>query len=199
MDDTGFAPTPSTAERMASLHLPTPDGLVPFALPAPEAPEFEMGGGGLLSTVHDYLKFANAILNGVRVLQPDTVTTMAANAMGDVDVVPLVSENPMLTLDADFFPGMRSKWGLTFLINTERSAQGRPADSLAWAGLANSFYWIDSVNRVCGVWATQLLPFFHPTAIEGFPRVRDRVLRHAGVKAPVHSHSIVPGGFDVMS
>jgi methyl acetate hydrolase len=173
MRDTGFAPTPSMAERMASLHVPTADGLVPFALPAPDAPEFEMGGGGLLSTVHDYLRFANAILkggelDGVRVLAADTVATMAANAMGDVDVVPLVSVNPMLTLDADFFPGMRSKWGLTFLINTERSPQGRPAGSLAWAGLANSFYWIDTVNRVCGVWATQLLPFFHPTAIEGF-------------------------------
>ena len=173
MHDTGFAPTPSMAERMASLHLPTPDGVVPFEMPAPEAPEFEMGGGGLLSTVHDYLRFSNAILNGgelhgVRVLAADTVATMSANAMGDVDVVPLVSENPMLTLDADFFPAMRSKWGLTFLINTERSPQGRPAGSLAWAGLANSFYWIDPVNRVCGVWATQLLPFFYPTAIEGF-------------------------------
>ena len=52
--------------------------------------------------------------------------------------------------------------------HTERSPQGRPAGSLAWAGLANSFYSIDPVNRLCGVWATQLLPFFHPTAIEGF-------------------------------
>ena len=88
--------------------------------------------------------------------------------IGDLSVEALISANPMFSADADFFPGQRSTWGLTFLINESVSPQGRPAGSLAWAGLANSFYWIDKVNRVCGVWATQLLPFFDPAAIAGF-------------------------------
>ena len=173
MSDTGFAPTDTMAQRAASIHLRTPDGIVPFALPAPEAPEFEMGGGGLLSTVSDYLKFANMILGGgslstTRVLNEATVVEMSRNNIGDIDVAPLVTVNPMLTCDADFWPGMQQKWGLSFLINTEVSPQGRPAGSLAWAGLANSYYWIDPVNNVCGVWATQLFPFFDPAAIGAF-------------------------------
>jgi methyl acetate hydrolase len=173
MIDTGFEPTPSMAARLASVHVPTPDGLVPFALPAPEAPEFEMGGGGLLSTVGDYQRFANAILrggelDGVRVLAPETVAEMSRNSIGDISVEPLRSANPGFTLDADFFPGQRCTWGLSFLINTEPTPQGRPAGSLAWAGLANTYQWIDPVHRVSGVWGTQLFPFFHPTAIEGF-------------------------------
>jgi CubicO group peptidase (beta-lactamase class C family) len=173
MRETTFAPSPELQARMASLHLSTPDGPVPFAMPAPEAPEFEMGGGGLVSTTADYLRFANMILNGgslggVRVLRADTVEQMSANAMGELTVQPLMSVNPMLTADADFFPGAPARWGLSFLINDEPTPEGRPAGSLAWAGLANSYHWIDRVNRVCGVWATQLFPFFAPTAIEGF-------------------------------
>ncbi len=173
MRDTGFGPTPSMAERLASIHVPTPDGLAPFALPAPEAPEFEMGGGGLLSTVGDYQRFANAILHGgeldgVRVLAADTVAQMSRNAIGSVRVAPLATVNPALTLDTDFYPGQPCTWGLSFLINEEATPQGRPAGSLAWAGLANTYHWIDPVNRVSGVWASQLFPFFHPYAIDGF-------------------------------
>ena len=52
-------------------------------------PEFFAGGGGLYSTVGDYLKFTQMILqggslNGVKVLQPETVATMSHNAMGNL-------------------------------------------------------------------------------------------------------------------
>lgn len=104
----------------------------------------------------------------MRVLAAGTVAEMSRNAMGDLVVEPLTTVNPALTLDTDFHPGQRCTWGLSFLINEEPTAQGRPAGSLSWAGLANSYYWIDPVNRICGVWATQLFPFFHPAAIEGF-------------------------------
>lgn len=173
MRDTAFTPTPDMAARQASLHVSTPDGPVPFAMPAPEAAEFQMGGGGLLSTVHDYLRFQNMILNGgelggVRVLDDSTVASMGRNSIGAINVQPLITVNPMLTCDAEFYPGMVCKWGLTFLINTETTPQGRPADSLAWAGLANSYYWIDRVNNVCGVWASQMFPFANTSALEGF-------------------------------
>lgn len=172
MTSTGFAPTTSMTDRMASVHGRLP-GLAPLDLPPPENPEFEMGGGGLLSTVGDYLRFSRMILNGgvldgQRLLKDETVAEMGRSNIGDLSVEALISANPMFSADADFFPGQRSTWGLTFLINESESPQGRPAGSLAWAGLANSFYWIDKVNRICGVWATQLLPFFDPAAIAGF-------------------------------
>jgi CubicO group peptidase (beta-lactamase class C family) len=63
---------------------------------------------------------------------------------------------------------MQQKWGLSFLINTTSAPQGRSAGSLAWAGLANTFFWIDPTQRVTGVFLTQLLPFFDPKAIALF-------------------------------
>jgi methyl acetate hydrolase len=73
---------------------------------------------------------------------------------------------PWATNDVDFVAGM--KWGLSFLINPEALPTGRSAGSLAWAGLANSYYWIDPVRQVTGVYATQILPFFDPKAVQTF-------------------------------
>jgi CubicO group peptidase (beta-lactamase class C family) len=66
---------------------------------------------------------------------------------------------PSLSQDAEFFPGVAKSWGLTFQINEEPAPTGRPAGGLMWAGLANSYYWIDPVNGIGGVYATQILPF----------------------------------------
>ena len=73
---------------------------------------------------------------------------------------------PPSTNDVDFLAGM--KWGLSFLINPEPLPTGRSAGSLAWAGLANSYYWIDPRRQVAGVYATQVLPFFDPKAVQAF-------------------------------
>ena len=122
-----------------------------------------MGGGGLYSTVGDYLRFTRAILrggelDGNRVLRAETVAEMCRDSLGGPCVTPLTSLHPFSN-DANFYPGMTLKWGLSFLINTEDTPEGRSAGSLAWAGLANSYYWIDPVKNVTGVMATQLFPF----------------------------------------
>ena len=83
----------------------------------------------------------------------------------------------MFSADADFWPGEPATWGLSFLRNETVTAQGRPAGSIAWAGLANSYYWIDPTNRVAGVWATQVLPFFDAYAIDGFRQFETAVYR----------------------
>jgi CubicO group peptidase (beta-lactamase class C family) len=162
MPDTGFRLNEGQRNRLASLYLRQAEGLTPYTREPPENPEFDGGGGGLYSTVQDYAKFAQMILhkgkfNGVRVLKPETVALMSQNAMGDVNVRPLPAVIPTLTNNVDFIDGM--KWGLTFLINPKPMATGRSAGSLAWAGLMNSYYWIDPVKQVTGVYATQLLPF----------------------------------------
>ena len=105
-----------------------------------------MGGGGLYGTVGDYLKFAQVFLhdgtfNGAQILKPETVRLMSQNAAGDVRVRPLKTAQPPISNDVDFIDGMQ--WGLSFLINPEPLPTGRSAGSLAWAGLANSYYWID--------------------------------------------------------
>jgi len=97
--------------------------------------------------------------NGATILAPETVTLMSQSHIGALNVTPMRSVNPAFSNDCDFFPGMVQKWGLSFLINTQQSAEGRSAGSLAWAGLANCYYWIDPVKRVTGVLATQIMPF----------------------------------------
>jgi CubicO group peptidase (beta-lactamase class C family) len=166
MRDTAFKITPSMRERLAKIHQRGDDDrLTPVLdLELPQEPEFEMGGGGLYGTAGDYLKFVRMILNGGRangtqVLKPETVKAMATNHIGDVLVGPLKTAIPPLSNDVDVFPGIPKKWGLSFLINTAQAPTGRSAGSLAWAGLANTYFWIDPSKGLGGVYLTQVLPF----------------------------------------
>jgi CubicO group peptidase (beta-lactamase class C family) len=104
--------------------------------------------------------------NGTQVLQKSTVDLMAQNHIGAIEIGPLKTAAPSLSNDVELFPGMSKKWGLSFLINTQAVPGGRSANSLAWAGLANTYFWIDRTKRVCGVFASQLLPFYDDTAID---------------------------------
>jgi methyl acetate hydrolase len=171
MSDTGFKIGTAQRQRLAKIHSRTPDCLVSTGMEIPQDPEFHMGGGGLYSTVGDYLKFTRMILhggsfNGVEVLRPTTVATMSRNAMADLVCNPMKTAAPAVTNDVDFVAGM--KWGLSFLINPKALPTGRSPGSLAWAGLANSYFWIDPVRRVTGVYATQVLPFFDQKAVQTF-------------------------------
>ena len=165
MSNTAFKITPEMRARMAKIHQRgEDDSFEPLDLEIEQEPEFEMGGGGLYSTVVDYLKFVKMILNkgtanANQVLKPETVEMMSKNQMGDCRVCELKTAIPEFSNDAEFFPGMEKTWGLSFMINTEQAPTGRPAGSLAWAGLANSFYWIDSATGISGVYATQIFPF----------------------------------------
>jgi CubicO group peptidase (beta-lactamase class C family) len=65
----------------------------------------------------------------------------------------------------DIQPGKAQKWGLGFLINTAPYEGGRSAGSLAWAGLYNTFFWIDPKRGRCGVLMMQFLPFVDKEAV----------------------------------
>jgi CubicO group peptidase (beta-lactamase class C family) len=177
MRDISFRISPSQRARLAAVHQRGDDGaLAPIEFELPQEPEFHMGGGGLYGTAGDYLTFARMILHGgtlkgARVLKPETVTLMAQNHIGPLEVGPMRSAMPALSRDVDLFPGMSKKWGLSFLINGAETATGRSAGSLAWAGLANTYFWIDRAKRVCGVFLSQVLPFYDQTVVgllEGF-------------------------------
>jgi methyl acetate hydrolase len=174
MYDTAFTISPSMRARLAPVHQRGDDGsLQPTPMELPQEPEFYMGGGGLYSTAKDYLAFTQMILhrgtfNGHQILQPETVALMSQNHIGNLNVTEFKTTAPSLSNDADFWPGMACKWGLSFLINPERTPQGRSAGSLAWAGLANTFFWIDPTTQVTGVYLTQILPFFDHKSIELF-------------------------------
>ena len=77
----------------------------------------------------------------------------------------LPTTDPAGSLDAEFFPGLEKTWGLTFMINEEKAPTGRSAHSLAWAGLANSYFWIDPAKGIGGVFLSQLYPFVDEQAL----------------------------------
>jgi CubicO group peptidase (beta-lactamase class C family) len=165
MVDTGFVLSPSRRARRASMHQRQPDGSFRVTShEVPQDPEFFMGGGGLYSTGPDYLRFVRMLLgegelDGARVLRAETVREMGRNQIGELRVEPLRTAIPTSSNDADFFPGMRQQWGLGFLLNTEESPTGRSPYSLAWGGLANTYFWVDPKRKVAGVILTQVLPF----------------------------------------
>jgi CubicO group peptidase (beta-lactamase class C family) len=160
MADTLFMPRPDQAARRVAMHQRQPDGglaVVPFE-PRP-APEFLAGGAGLYSTAPDYAAFLRMILNqGAGLLEPATVAAMGTNQIGALRAGRIGSVNPALTAEADFYPGMESKWGLGFLINPEKGPFGRSANSLTWAGLPNCYYWIDREKALGAVILMQSLP-----------------------------------------
>ncbi|HVQ77141.1 MAG TPA: serine hydrolase domain-containing protein [Candidatus Binatia bacterium] len=183
MKDTAFKLGPSQRARLATVHQRGADGaLTPIEFGLPEEPEFHMGGGGLYATAADYLAFSQMIMrggthNGAQVLRPETVDLMSQNHIGALEVGVLKTAAPPLSNDVELFPGMPKKWGLSFLINTQTASTGRSAGSLAWAGLANTYFWIDRSRRVCGVFLSQVLPFYDDIAIDLLGKFETEVYR----------------------
>jgi methyl acetate hydrolase len=174
MNDTGFKITDSLRKRLVGMHARGEDGsLAPTPFELEQNPEFHMGGGGLYGTAGDYIKFCQMILNkgkanGNQLLKPETVALMGQNHIGDLSVTKMISVAPMYTNDVDLYPDQVKKWGLSFLINTAKTAEGRSPGSLAWAGLANTYFWIDPARNVAGVILMQLLPFVDKKCLEAY-------------------------------
>jgi len=176
MKDTDFVIGPDQKKRLVTVHARKPDGgLDPIEFGVPQEPEFFMGGGGLYGTARDYLAFLQMLMhdgefNGARLLRPETVAQMSKNNIGDVNIsrVVLKTTAPDSTPDLDMgqlFPGQDIKWGLSFLINPQEGPAGRSGGSLSWAGLANTYFWVDPSKHVAGVILTQVLPFVDPRVL----------------------------------
>jgi methyl acetate hydrolase len=189
MADTGFIIGPDQRRRLVSVHARKPDGsLEPIEFGVPQDPEFFMGGGGLYGTARDYLAFLQMLMNGgtfngAQVLRPETVALMSKNHIGDLNIGLMKTTAPDASLDVDLpamFPGQDLKWGLSFLINTKQGPAGRSAGSLSWAGLANTYFWLDPARRVAGVILTQSLPFVDPRAIRLYGAFESGVYKAIG-------------------
>jgi methyl acetate hydrolase len=171
MIDTAYVMSSAQQSRLATVHQRDAEGsLEPTAAPDPPWREFWSGGGGLYSTGRDYLTFLQMLLhqgsfNGARLLRPQTVALMGQNQIGDIDAGILKTAMPQRSNDVDFFPGIPCKWGLGYMINTKPGPNGRSAGSVTWAGIFNTYYWVDPRKRVTGVFLTQILPFADDKAV----------------------------------
>ncbi len=167
MADTSYILPESKFDRLVTGYARQPNGSLqqnPRRQPAP--PKQFGGGGGLYSTAGDYVRFMQMILHkGRGLLSPKTVALMEINQIGAATAGKMKSYRPETSGDVDMQPGVIEKWGLGFLINTAPYAGGRSAGSLAWAGLFNTYFWIDPKRSFCGVLLMQYLPFVDKEAI----------------------------------
>ena len=135
-----------------------------------QQPDWWAGGHGLYSTPRDYLRFQRMLLGGgtlgeAELLRPDTVAAAFTNQIGGLDfpaTIPTV--DPVAS--CDFVTGPDHAWGLGLLVNSKQQPGRRAAGSGAWAGIFNTYYWIDPTTRVAGSIYSQFLPFVTPAVIQ---------------------------------
>lgn len=171
MEDTFFNVPEDKQARAVAVQMHGEDGNYAEPVSQPIKPvRFFSGGGGLNSTAGDYLKFERMLLNGgalggKRILKRETVDAMTRNQIGDLTLVELRSMIPQFAHDPLRVPGSLDKFGLGFGINTNPVEGGRSSQSLAWAGIYNTFFWVDPSRRVCAVLMMQTLPFSDDVAV----------------------------------
>ncbi|MEO7653573.1 MAG: serine hydrolase domain-containing protein, partial [Bryobacteraceae bacterium] len=172
MKDTSFILPPEKFGRLVSSYARQGDGsLKEERRTQPPMPKSFSGGGGLYSTAGDYVRFMQMILRlgvtagGERILQEKTVRMMQSNQIGEVSAGKMKSFRRDRSSDVDFHPGHKDGFTYGFLINGAAYDGRRSAGSLAWAGLLNTFFWIDPSSSLCAVAMMQFLPFCDQDAI----------------------------------
>jgi len=184
MNNTDFILKEEQRSRLAIMHVRDENGrLHAIDFEVTQQPEFFMGGGGLYSTAGDYIKFLQMLLNegtlnDIQILQSQTVKMMMSNQIGDLNVQPQITAIPSSTNNVNFFPDIIKKWGYGFMITTEDVPDGRRAGSLAWAGLGNTYFWLDPNEKIAAVFLTQILPFVDEDVLDVFAQLEEGVYNH---------------------
>ncbi|NNJ76875.1 MAG: serine hydrolase, partial [Anderseniella sp.] len=118
------------------------------------------GGGGLISTGHDYLRFAEmlrrgGVLGDVRLLSRHTVSLMTSNHLpGSVDLATL---GPSAWCETSF-TGVGFGLGFAISLNPAQSMLSASVGDFSWGGMASTYFWCDPKEELSVVFLTQLLP-----------------------------------------
>jgi methyl acetate hydrolase len=189
MVDATFSPSAAQRGRLMDIHDRTPDGgLAPSEIDLPDAPELAFGGEGAFATARDYMRFLRCLLNGgeldgARILQPDSVNLMFTDHLGGAALPEIMrSAIPELTNDVPAMP-FRQGWGLGLHLTLEDLPGMRHAGSGDWAGLFNSYYWVDRTSGIAAAIFTQLLPFFDARMVGTLLEFEQAVYAQVGAPA----------------
>jgi CubicO group peptidase (beta-lactamase class C family) len=165
MADTGFAVPDAERNRLATLYIPAPGTrtAVPIGrlgAVGSQPPAALSGGGGLVSTAPDYLRFCQLLAgggerDGVRLLSPRTLAYMTRNHLpGGQDLAafgrPIHAETP--------YRGVG--FGLGFAVVSDAAAYKTlgSAGEFSWGGAASTAFFVDPAEEITAVFLTQLLP-----------------------------------------
>jgi CubicO group peptidase (beta-lactamase class C family) len=165
MRDTGFFVREDQRSRFAACYNATPQGGLklqddPSDSPYLKPPALESGGGGLVSTAADYMRFANMLVNGgeldgARILSPMTVRLMASNHLpGGKDLTELSRSLFSESTNAGVGFGL----GFAVVFDPPKTLVPCSMGEFYWGGAASTAFWVDPVEDVTVVFMTQLLP-----------------------------------------
>lgn len=166
MDETGFCIDEAKADRLMQLYVPTSDS-PRQVVPVPElaanpfaTPTAFSGGGGLLSTPHDYQRFMAMLahegeLDGVRLVAPGTLAMMASNALPNNKDFEAMAVG---TYSGAIGAGIGFGLGFSVLLDPRPSWNPQSAGSYGWGGAASTDFWVDPYEDLEVAFYTQLLP-----------------------------------------
>ena len=173
MLDTTFDPSGAQRDRLMAIHnARAGQSLSPSSIALPEEQEFWSGGGGLYSTAGDYLRFMRALLRGGE-LDGEPVLSPEAAELAFTDHLqgaPLPADGthsavPALSNDVPALP-FKQGFGLGFSLMLEDIPGMRRAGTADWAGLCNTYFWIDPASGIAATLIPQVLPFFDAGVVQ---------------------------------
>jgi CubicO group peptidase (beta-lactamase class C family) len=166
MEDTAFTVRPGETERFAANYTRRPDKTLRLIDdPLGNSPwvgdkTFFSGGGGMVSTASDYLRFCRMMqnggeLDGVRVLGRKTVELMTMNHLPDGKSLPELTTGLFSEVENE-----GSGFGLGFSVNLNPVLGGSHGSvgEFSWGGMASTAFWIDPVEDLVVIFMTQLVP-----------------------------------------
>jgi len=165
MADTGFSVREDQRGRFAACYEAVPGGKMklqddPATSPFLGAPKLYSGGGGLVSTAADYMRFARMLLNGgeldgARILAPKTIRLMASNHLpGGADLTQMSRSAFSESTNAGIGFGL----GFAVVFDPPRTLIPCSMGEFYWGGMASTAFWVDPVEQVTAVFMTQLIP-----------------------------------------
>ena len=183
MHDTSYTVPQDKYSRVITVHQKANNAITETQNPTP-IPATIRGDGGLFSTASDYSRFVQMILNrgqlgGVRILKESTVAEISKNQTGSVKVRLQPTADPLRSKPYPLGAG-EDVWGLGFQIAAPKTPNPsmRSPGSLSWAGINNTFYWIDPQKQVGAVLLMQMLPFYDEAALRVLNGFEERVYRN---------------------